>query len=32
LNIQVLFDVLQNSNSPYNRWEPFYSVGFGVGF
>lgn len=32
LNIQVLFDVLQNANSPYNQWEPFYSVGVGVGF
>lgn len=32
LNVQVLFDVLQNANSPYNRWEPFYSVGVGVGF
>jgi hypothetical protein len=32
LNIQILFDVLHNSNSPYNRWEPFYSVGIGVGF
>jgi hypothetical protein len=32
LNAEVLFDVLQNENSPYNDWEPFYSVGFGVGF
>jgi len=31
-NAEVLFDVLQNENSPYNDWEPFYSVGFGVGF
>jgi len=29
---QVLFDVLQSENSPYNSWEPFYSVGVGVGF
>jgi hypothetical protein len=29
---QVLFDVLQNENSPYKNWEPFFSVGFGVGF
>ncbi len=29
--IQVLFDVLQNENSPYKSWEPFYSVGVGVG-
>jgi hypothetical protein len=32
LNAEILFDVLQNKNSPYNDWEPFYSVGFGVGF
>ena len=32
LNAQVLFDVLQNKNSPYSSWEPFYSIGFGVGF
>ena len=32
LNLQILFDVLQNKNSPYNSWEPFYSVGVGVGF
>ena len=28
---QVLFDVLQNENSPYKSWEPFYSVGVGIG-
>ena len=28
---QVLFDVLQNSNSPYDNWEPFFTVGVGVG-
>ncbi len=32
LNAQVLFDVLQNSNSPYKAWSPFFSVGIGVGF
>ena len=32
LNVQILFDVLQSSKSPYNDWEPFYSVGIGVGF
>lgn len=32
LNIQILFDVLQNAKSPYNQWEPFYSIGVGVGF
>jgi hypothetical protein len=31
MNAQVLFDVLQHSNSPYSSWEPFFSVGFGVG-
>jgi len=31
LNAQVLFDVLQDSNSPYSSWEPFFSLGFGVG-
>lgn len=32
MNAQILFDVLQNENSPYPDWEPFYSIGFGVGF
>jgi len=32
LNAQVLFDVLNNENSPYNDWEPFFSIGIGVGF
>lgn len=32
LNAQILFDVLQNDNSPYRDWEPFYSVGISVGF
>ena len=31
-NTQILFDVIQNENSPYKNWVPFYSVGFGVGF
>jgi hypothetical protein len=31
-NVQVLFDVLNNENSPYTEWEPYFSVGFGVGF
>jgi hypothetical protein len=30
--IQVLFDVLQSDKSPYNNWEPFVSIGVGVGF
>lgn len=29
---QILFDVLQDSNSPYSEWAPFYSVGVSVGF
>lgn len=29
---QVLFDVINDENSPYNSWEPFYTIGFGVGF
>ncbi|MFK5857197.1 MAG: hypothetical protein QM503_13790 [Bacteroidota bacterium] len=32
LNAQILFDVLQSSNSPYNDWEPFYSIGISAGF
>lgn len=32
LNAQILFDVLQDDRSPYNNWEPFYSVGISVGF
>ena len=32
LTAQVLFDVLQNSNSPYSDWDPFFSLGVGVGF
>lgn len=29
---EVLFDVLQSSKSPYEEWEPWVSVGVGVGF
>jgi hypothetical protein len=32
LNFQVLFDVLQDSRSPYRQWEPIISIGVGVGF
>ncbi len=32
LNAQVLFDVINDENSPYKEWEPYFSVGFGVGF
>ncbi len=30
--VQILFDVIQDGNSPYAAGEPFYSIGFGVGF
>jgi len=29
---QILFDVLQDENSPYADWSPFYSIGVSVGF
>jgi len=29
---EILFDVLNDSNSPYAEWTPFYSVGVSVGF
>jgi hypothetical protein len=29
---EVLFDVLQDDNSPYNDWEPIVSFGVAVGF
>lgn len=32
LNVQVLFDLLQDERSPYKAWDPFISVGVGVGF
>ena len=32
LYAEVLFDVLQEEDSPYDDWEPFFSVGIGVGF
>jgi hypothetical protein len=32
LNAQVLFDVLHADNSPYNAWEPVFSVGITAGF
>lgn len=31
LFVEVLFDVLQDSNSPYDAWTPFVSVGISVG-
>ena len=30
--VEVLFDVLQDDKSPYKDWDPFISVGVGVGF
>ncbi|VGO15188.1 hypothetical protein PDESU_03770 [Pontiella desulfatans] len=32
LNAQILFDVLQSDKSPYDDWEPFFSIGVGAGF
>jgi hypothetical protein len=32
LMIEVLVDVLQDSNSPYEQWDPLISIGVGVGF
>lgn len=32
MNTQILFDVIQNENSPYSHGVPFYSIGFGIGF
>ena len=29
---EVLFDVLQDDNSPYDEWEPVVNIGVGVGF
>lgn len=29
---QIKFDVLQDSNSPYSDWDPFYNVGVSIGF
>lgn len=30
--IEVLFDVIQDENSPYDEWDPIISIGGGVGF
>ncbi len=30
--VEVLFDVLQDSKSPYEKWNPWVSVGVGIGF
>ena len=29
---EVLFDVLRDSNSPYEEWNPFISIGVAAGF
>ncbi len=29
---EILFDVLNDPNSPYDEWDPFISIGVGVGF
>ncbi len=29
--VELLFDVLNDANSPYQRWNPFISMGVGVG-
>ena len=30
--VEILFDVLNDTNSPYDEWDPFISFGVGVGF
>lgn len=30
--VEVLFDVIQDENSPYENWDPIISIGGGVGF
>ncbi len=30
--VEVLVDVLNDENSPYEKWDPFVNVGVGVGF
>jgi len=30
--VEVLFDVINDNNSPYEDWDPFVSIGVGVGF
>jgi hypothetical protein len=30
--VEVLFDVLNDPNSPYEKWDPFVSFGVGAGF
>ena len=30
--VEILFDVINDENSPYQEWDPFISFGVGVGF
>lgn len=32
LNVQILFDIVQDEKSPYDDWQPFFSIGVGAGF
>jgi hypothetical protein len=32
LFVEILFDVINDTNSPYTDWDPFVSFGVGVGF
>ena len=32
LNVEILFDVLRDEKSPYDDWQPFFSIGVGAGF
>jgi hypothetical protein len=32
VNAEVLWDLIQNNNSPYKAGQPFFNVGIGVGF
>ncbi|MDF7800256.1 hypothetical protein P4C99_12330 [Pontiellaceae bacterium B1224] len=32
VNVQILFDVWQDDSSPYDDWQPFFSIGVGAGF
>jgi hypothetical protein len=32
LFVEVLFDVLQDADSPYEQWTPWVSIGVSVGF
>ena len=32
LNAEVLWDLIQDQNSPYKSLQPFFNVGIGIGF